>query len=114
MPRMKIRAVVLLVLTALACYTAGEAYRTLLPRTRDQLPMQIYTAFTAEAEQAQYFLKNCGGVVAVYGDAAYKTDPALTSIPTAALRSADRAMLEKGIPVRGRTELLALLEDLGS
>ena len=114
MPRMRIRAALLLVLTAAACYTAGEAYRTLLPRTRDQIPMQIYTAFTAEAEQAQYFLKNCEGYVAVYGDAAYKTAPALTSIATAELRSADRAMLEKGIPVRGRSELLTLLEDLGS
>ena len=27
---------------------------------------------------------------------------------------ADRAMLDRGIPVRGRSELLELLEDLGS
>lgn len=112
--KLRLRAGLLMVLAAAAAYTGAEAYRTLQPPSRDELPMQIYAALAARAEEAQFFLRSCGGYVAVYRDAKYKTEPELTAIETAELRSADRAMLEKGIPVSGRSELLELLEDLGS
>ena len=38
----------------------------------------------------------------------------VTAIEVSNLRGADRAMLEKGIPVSDKSELLELLEDLGS
>ena len=38
----------------------------------------------------------------------------VTGIELKCLRGADRAMVEAGIPVISRTELLQLLEDLGS
>ena len=114
MTNLKIRAAALLVLAAAAGYTASEAMQTLRPRSRDELPAQVYAALASDAEEAEYFLKNCGGYVAVYEDAKYKDPPSLTPIETAILRSADRAMLDRGIPIRGQRELLALLEDLGS
>lgn len=38
----------------------------------------------------------------------------MTRIELKCLRAADRAMVEAGIPVLSRQELLQLLEDLGS
>lgn len=38
----------------------------------------------------------------------------VTEIELCCLRAADRAMVEAGIPVLSRQELLTLLEDLGS
>lgn len=112
--KLRLRMGLLMVLAAAAAYTGAEAYRTLQPPSRDELPMQIYAGFMDRADNAQFFIRNCEGYVAVYRDAKYKTEPELTAIETAELRSADRAMLEKGIPVSGKSELLELLEDLGS
>lgn len=112
--RMSIRAGLLSLLAAAAVFTTTAAYRTLRPKSRDELPMQIYAAIASDADTAEYFLKSCDGHVAIYSDAKYKTAPEMTRIETAELRSADRAMLERGIPVADRRELLGLLEDLGS
>ena len=38
----------------------------------------------------------------------------MTGIELSCLRNADRAMVQAGIPVLSRQELLLLLEDLGS
>lgn len=112
--KLKIRVGFMLLLMCAAGFAASSAYATLRPVSRSELPMQIYSAFIEQADDAQFFLRSCEGYVAVYRDAGFKTAPEFTSIETSELRSADRAMLEKGIPVRGRAELLALLEDLGS
>lgn len=112
--KLRLRIGLLMVLAAAAAYSGAEAFRTLRPTSRDELPMQIYAAFIDREDSAQFFLKSREGHVAVYRDAKYKSEPELTAIETAALRSADRAMLEKGIPVGGKSELLELLEDLGS
>lgn len=112
--KLKIRAGFLMLLICAAAYAVSAAYATLQPKSHDELPMQIYSAFIEQADGAQFFLRSCGGYVAVYRDANFKTEPELTAIETTELRSADRAMLDRGIPVRGRSELLELLEDLGS
>lgn len=112
--KLKIRVGLLLLLVCAAAFAVSSAYETLRPASRNELPMQIYSAFIEQADDAQFFLRSCEGYVAVYRDSAFRTEPELTSIETAELRSADRAMLEKGIPVRGRAELLEILEDLGS
>lgn len=112
--RMKIRAGLLLLLTAAAAYTSAAAFKTLRPKTRDELPMQIYAAISSDPDTAEYFLKSRDGCIAIYSDAKYKSVPEMTRIETAELRSADRAMLDKGIPVADRRELLGLLEDFSS
>ena len=63
---------------------------------------------------AEYFLKNCDGFVAVYRSTKGRAPESVTAIEIAGLRAADRAMLERGIPVSDRQELLELLEDFGS
>ncbi len=66
------------------------------------------------AQDAEYFLRDCGGYIGVYS----AEDPAkpekVTDIEVSRLRGADRKLLEGGIPVSDRGELLSLLEDFGS
>lgn len=62
---------------------------------------------------AAYLLKEQGGYVAVFS-AEPRRLLEVTPIPVQSLRRADRLLLQQGITARSRTELLRLLEDLGS
>ncbi len=53
------------------------------------------------------------GSVAVF-DGGDGTPRSVTDITLSSLRAADRALIERGVPVASEEELLALLEDLGS
>lgn len=109
----KLRLAVLLCLAAAAFFTGAEALRS-LRRPLTGLPEEIYESYAARADSARYFLRDRAGRVAVF-EGRRSRDPAeLTRIETGNLRLADRAMLEAGLPVVDRTELLMLLEDLGS
>lgn len=112
--KIKMKLAVLAALTAAAVYTGSEAVRSLRPHTHDALPTEIYARYSSQEESAKYFLKNCDGFVAVYAGAKGRTPETVTAIEVANLRGADRAMLERGIPVVDRQELLELLEDFGS
>ena len=110
---LRTRIALLLCLAAAAVYTGGEALKRLEP-AKTELPEEIYSAYAANEKQAEYFLKNRGGYVAVYTGKRASELSDVTQIEVDGLRTADKAMLEKGIPVVSRTELLTLLEDLGS
>ena len=112
--RLKLRIALLLCLAAAAMYTGAEALRSLRPEQEDLLPKEIYSRFAARAESAEYFLKNSGDYVAVYERPRDRQPLSVTAIELDQLRQADRAMVEAGIPVGDRQELLLLLEDLGS
>ena len=112
--RLKLRIVLLMCLAAAALYMGGEAYRSLRPATGSAIPQEIYARYAAGADMARFYLRDSGGYVAVYEQERDKTPLAVTDIELACLRSADQAMLEAGIPVLDRQELLKLLEDLGS
>ena len=96
-----VRLTVLAVMTSLAVFFSAAAIGT-LRKTEDPIPVEVY---------AQY--RNEAGRIAVYRSG-NNTPDRLTEIETAALRRADRAMLDKGIPAEDLGELLSLLEDLGS
>ena len=110
---LRTRIALLLCLAAAAVYTGGEALKRLEP-AQTELPEEIYSAYAANEKQAEYFLKNRGGYVAVYTGKRASELSDVTQIEVDGLRTADKSMLEKGIPVVSRTELLTLLEDLGS
>ena len=110
----KLRVSLLLCLMSAAILSSMEAYRILQPVGKSPLPEEIYARYTAKADSAQFYLKDCEGYVAVYGKAGDDTPMAVTAIETSCLRLADKAMVESGIPVSDRKELLLLLEDLGS
>ena len=66
------------------------------------------------AEGAVCYLRESGGYVAVFETGRSREPLRVTRIELKCLRAADRAMVEAGIPVLSRQELLQLLEDLGS
>lgn len=71
------------------------------------------TASVDMPEDNGYLLRDWQGYIAVFegrGD----TPTSLTDIETATLNDFDREKLRNGIPAHDRTELMSLLEDLGS
>ncbi len=114
MLRLKLRIALLMCLVAAAVYTGAEAWRGLRPAQESKLPEEIYARFLARADTAEFYLKGQGDYVAVYAGARDSEPVTVTGIELDCLRSADRAMVEQGIPVTDRKELLLLLEDLGS
>ena len=110
----RLRIALLMCAVAAAVYTGVEAYRSLKPEEHSIIPEEIYAHYAAKAETAQFFLRNSEGYVAVFEKARDKAPMAVTDIELGCLRSADKAMIEAGLPVSDRWELLQLLEDLGS
>ena len=109
---LRLRAALLMCLAAAAAWSAAAAWESLKPKENYELPQEL-TAQYAQSEGAKYYLKASGGYVAVYSGL-NDLSPRITDIEVSALRRADRALLELGIPVKNREELLSLLEDLGS
>ncbi len=110
---LKARIALLLCLAAAAIYIGGEALKNLVPE-QTAVPEEIYASFLAHESEAEYFLKTHDGYVAVYTERKDSEPFSVTPIEVDGLRLADKAMLEKGIPVVSQWELLSLLEDLGS
>lgn len=71
------------------------------------------TASVDMPEDNGYLLRDWQGYIAVF-EGCGDTPTSLTDIETATLNDFDREKLRSGIPARDRTELLSLLEDLGS
>ena len=111
---LRLKIALLMCAAAAAVYTGTEAYRSLQPARESLIPEEIYASYTARADTAQYFLRNDEGYVAVYQKERDKKPVSVTDIELDCLRGADRAMIEEGLPVSDRWELLQLLEDLGS
>ena len=110
----RLKLALLMCLTAAALYIGVEAYRGLQPERSSELPEELYARFLARAEDAEFYLRGSGAYVAVYSSPRDREPVSVTGIELGGLRGADRAMLEEGIPVTDRKELLLLLEDLGS
>ena len=108
--KLRLRAALLIFLAMAATRSGLAAYKSIQP-TGSVLPTDIYEKYSRRSEEAVYCLKICDGYVAVYDAKRARAPLSMTGIESAALRSADRAMLEKGIPVDNDRELL---EDLGS
>lgn len=111
---LKIRIALLLALMGAALFTGAEALRSLRPVPRAGFPEEIYSTFARSADSAAYYLRQSGAYVAVFSGKRGREPLRVTEIELQSLRRADRAMIERGLPVRGLPELLALLEDLGS
>ena len=110
---LKVRIALMGCLVAAAAFTAAEAYGSIVPE-KAAIPEEVYARFQGREDEAEYFLRPCQGYVAVYGGQREKEPVSITDIELANLRSADRAMVQNGIPVADQRELLSLLEDLGS
>lgn len=63
---------------------------------------------------AEYILRDYEGYVSVFDAQQDRTPLQITAIEVSALRQTDRDLLQGGISVGNREQLLLLLEDLGS
>lgn len=111
---MRARIAVLMLLAAAAAFCGAETWRSLRLPEQENLPHEIYDAYAARSESALYYLRESGGRVAVFENWRSREPLRVTEIELGCLRTADRAMVEAGIPVLSQQELLLLLEDLGS
>ena len=109
----RIKAAILLCLMSAAAYSVFGAYESIHRRSSSALPTELSARF-ADPMEAEYFLRDSDGYVAVYEGRLSRTPVSVTSIETSVLRDTDRRLLASGIPVPNVAELLLLLEDLGS
>lgn len=109
---LRLRAMILTAFLAAAAYSGYKVYGNLDDVRMRRIPSEVYSQF--DSETAEYYIRDCGGYVAVYGTDRGSAPISVTTIETAFLRRGDRAMVEAGIPVGDRKQLLLLLEDLGS
>jgi hypothetical protein len=112
--RWKWKIALLLCLMGAALFTAAEALRSLRSTPGESFPQELYAPFARHAETAAYFLRAEDGYVGVFPSSRGREPLRVTRIELRGLRRVDRAMIEAGLPVRSRQELLQLLEDLGS
>lgn len=110
---MRLRVGLLLCLAAAAAYSSAAAFESLRPVQQSHIPQEIYSDLICPEDSAEFLLKDCNGYVAVYEGRKSKIPVDITGIELSRLREADRAMINAGIPVATRNELLELLEDLG-
>lgn len=100
------------ILAISALFSATWAVRSIKAVAED-VPSVSYE-WSCDEEDAQFVLREYSGFVSVFAVDASKTPMTVTDIEIKNLREADRDMLNAGIAVSDRDELLALLEDLGS
>lgn len=112
--RMRTKAILLAALVITAGIMGTRAISGIRAQAqREETPSgSVYTS--VQEEKAEYYLRDCGGYVAVFKGGQPDTPINVTDIETETLNDTDREMLIGGIPADGREELLSLLEDFSS
>ena len=113
---MKLAGTALLAGTAAVCAAAAPVrfcMSTTPPASTTAAADFAYVPSCSLAE-AEYVLREYDGCVAVFASAVDKDPITLTDIEIETLRDADRQILNAGLAVADREELLTLLEDLGT
>ena len=105
----RVCACALLALTAIFCASFTIADLRDTPRAASPAPARVQK----DTESVQFALLARNGCVAVV-DPELGENAVVTDIELATLRETDRQMIEAGLQVSSREELLSLLEDLGS
>jgi len=111
---MKLKIALLLCLMSTAALSVCGAWRSLHRITGPVLPEEVQARFVGREANAEYFLRDSGGYIAVFSGKRSREPLRLTRIETSRLRDTDRLLLRDGIPAEDSGELLQLLEDLGS
>lgn len=113
--KLRIKFGLLVCLVMSSGYIATKALQTITPAAAAATPYEeVYAGYTAAAENAEYYLRDYDGYVGVFASLRSAAPVEVTDIELSCLRDADRAMIQSGLPVSDRTQLLTLLEDLGS
>lgn len=109
---MKIAVLAVLCVTAVVM-TVG-AVKSIAAPEKENIPPEIISNASAENKNAEYYLRDCSGYVAVFKGANSSTPIEITEIETETLNNVDRKLLKQGIPAENKSELLMLLEDFSS
>mgnify|MGYP003294559787 CR=1 FL=1 len=110
----KTKAIFLLLAAGVAACATVAAFKNLHHLQSRPVPTELYEQYESNREEAVYYLRSADGYLAVYDASNTRKPLQVTDIDIESLPGGDRAMLEKGIPVASREELLKLLEDFGS
>lgn len=106
-----IKAAVLAVLVTAAAVLAVNAVKGIAsPEEKLEAPTDIISADS----KAEFYLRDCDGLVAVFRSAGSSRPIEVTDIETETLSRTDRELLKKGIPAANKYELICLLEDFSS
>ena len=110
--QMKIAVLAVLCVTAVVM-TVG-AVKSIAAPEKENNPPEIISNASAENKNAEYYLRDRSGYVAVFTGANSSTPIEITEIETETLNNVDRKLLKQGIPAENKSELLMLLEDFSS
>lgn len=104
----KTKLTVVTALSLCSVFCAGAAVSSV---RGDVTPAQVVSY---DGAQAEYIVRDYEGYVGVFDADRDRTPLQVTAIEVSALRQTDRDLLQGGISVGDREQLLLLLEDLGS
>ena len=100
-------------LAVLSVLCGAAAYKTGNTETVPEEKVVAAMSYSASGE-TPYCLRDCEGFVAVYRQSDLTEPVTVTDIETLTLNDNDRELLQNGITAENKTELISLLEDLGS
>ncbi len=109
-----IKIAVLCVLCVTAAAMSVGAVRSIAAPEAASTPPTVVSNASVEDKNAEFYLRDCSGYVAVFKGADSKTPIKVTDIETETLNTVDRNKLAQGIPAENKNELLMLLEDFSS
>lgn len=112
--KFKIKIAVLCVLCVTAVAMTVGAVKTIAAPDAVSTPPVAVSNASVDDKNAEYYLRDCSGYVAVFKGADSKTPIKVTDIETETLNTVDRGLLQQGIPAENKNELLMLLEDFSS
>lgn len=113
--KLRIKFGLLVCLIMSSGYLATKALQTITPAASAAAPYEeVYAGYATASDSAEYYLRDYDGYVGVFASNRGGIPVEVTDIELSCLRDADRAMIRSGLPVSDRTQLLTLLEDLGS
>ena len=112
--KFKIKIAVLCVLCVTAVAMTVGAVKTIAAPDAVSTPPVAVSNASVDDKNAEYYLRDCSGYVAVFKGADSKTPIKVTDIETETLNTVDRGPLQQGIPAENKNELLMLLEDFSS
>ena len=112
--KIQMKIAVLAVLCVAAVVMTVGAVKSIAAPEKENIPPEIISNASAENKNAEYYLRDCSGYVAVFKGANPSTPIEITDIETETLNNVDRKLLKQGIPAENKSELLMLLEDFSS
>ncbi len=105
-------------MTIAAALTAWSAVNGIMGDKEPNVPQTVRAGYSYEPscgiEDAEYILRAGDGYICVFAAGEAQTPITVTNIELRSLREVDRQVIEQGMAVADRDELMSLLEDLGS